>query len=148
MDSLPYLFYFCIFSSVAPPPLFPLVFCVREGLTGCASVMHVPSFCLEVLRSIQPSRCFCISRRPPRRWLTRGQSSVVDTFAISDNNKRCQEGDYSRSAPSGLKEKSNGTTHFTGNLHVAAPSKCSLAETVPPPHYLGGYSTLQDLSIM
>ncbi|KAI0281676.1 hypothetical protein BGY98DRAFT_958436 [Russula aff. rugulosa BPL654] len=38
----------------------------------------------------------CISL-PPRTWLTCGQSSVADNIAISDNDERRQQGDYSRS---------------------------------------------------
>jgi hypothetical protein len=58
----------------------------------------VPSFHPEVFRTPWPSRGYCISRlvRPERR-LTRGQPSVADNIAISENDDKRQEGDYSRS---------------------------------------------------
>lgn len=69
-----------------------------KDLTGCASVMHNP-FLLSggIQNPFGRAVGFCISRRPPRRWLTRGQSSVADSIAVSDNDERRQESDYSRS---------------------------------------------------
>ena len=98
MDTTASSFYFCIFSSVASPPLFPLVFRVWEGpdwvcfgdahpfLLSRGHQIHTAEPLVSVFHVV-----------PPRRWLTRGQSSVADSIAKSDNDERCKEGDYSRS---------------------------------------------------
>jgi len=67
----------------------------RSGRTwlGVLRRCTIPSFSLEVVTA-EPLICISL---PPRTWLTCGQSSVADNIAISDNDERRQQGDYSRS---------------------------------------------------
>jgi len=87
--------YFCILPSIALPPLSPLVFRVWEGPDWVCfgDAQSLPS----ILRSSDPYGRAVLYLVRPRRWLTRGQSFVADSIAISDNNEWRQEGDYSRS---------------------------------------------------
>ena len=80
-----------------PPPLFPLVFRVRERLDWVCFGDARP-FLLSggpQTHTAEPLVLYFTSSA--RRWLTRGQSSVADSIAISDNDERRQEGDLSRS---------------------------------------------------
>jgi hypothetical protein len=57
------------------------------GLTGHARRCTVPSFCLEVTSTTQPSRWFCpLHVVCPKGWLTCGRPLVADNTAISENN--------------------------------------------------------------
>ena len=95
MDSLPHSIFFisayCLPSHF--PPLSPLVFRVWEGPDWVCfgDAQSLPS----ILRSSDPYGRAVLHLVRPRRWLTRGQSFVADSIAISDNNERRQEGDYS-----------------------------------------------------